>query len=275
MPYLIPGEFSERKMKSEPAIWENRLLRPLKAAGLKGLDFILPPLCFGCSAHVETQGGLCAQCWSGLKFITDPMCTACGFPFPHEMPAGVLCAGCSKHLPNYQKARAALGYDDGSRRLVLAFKHGDKSQGLKTMGKWLHRAGEDLVTEADVIMPVPLHPIRLRRRKFNQAALLARALHMETGVPVDLFSLKRVKNTPTQGGLSRHKRAMNVVGAFRVPSAQKEAVRGKQILIIDDVLTTGATVDNCTRALNKAGAKGVYVLTLARVVQPLKKKNGK
>lgn len=260
-------------MKSEPAIWENALLKPLRLAGLRGLDFLLPPLCFGCNAHVENQGGLCADCWQGLRFITDPMCEACGFPFPHQMPKGVKCVNCVHHTPNYKKARAALGYDPGSRPLILAFKHGDKNQGLKTMGKWLKRAGETFITKADVIMPVPLHPARLRQRKFNQAALLAHALHRETGVPLDLLSLKRVKNTRTQGGLSRHRRAMNVSAAFRVPNDKKENVCSKSIIIIDDVQTTGATVDNCTRAVKKAGATAVYVLTLARVVEPLKKTN--
>ena len=259
-------------MKKEPDIVKSAAFGKVSALLGRGLDFLLPPLCFGCAAKVQTQGGLCAECWAGLRFITAPFCRICGFPFAHEMPEGVLCASCHQHTPNFKRARAALAYDPGSRPLILAFKHGDKSQGLKTMGQWLKRAAEGMTEKADVIIPVPLHPARLRRRKFNQAALLARALEMETGLPLDLFGLARKKNTPTQGGLTRHKRMMNVSGAFRVTDGGKERLKGKNVILVDDVLTTGATVDNCTRALMKAKAGDVFVLTLARVVEPLARK---
>lgn len=258
-------------MKSEPANWQTPFLAPVLGALRRGLDFVLPPLCFGCGAEVETQGGLCGECWGSLHFITDPLCTACGFPFPHEMPKGVLCGSCQKDHPRFEAARAALAYGASSRPLVLAFKHSEQTQGLKTMGRWLKTAAGDFLNEADVIVPVPLHPRRLFARKFNQSALLASALAGTAGKPFDPFSLTRVKHTRSQGGLTRGQRVSNVRAAFRVPKQRANHIDGKNVLLVDDVLTTGATAENCTLALKRAGAEKVFVVTLARVVEPLKK----
>jgi len=256
-------------MKSEPAILNQGKKMPLAALFKRGLDFVLPPLCFGCRGAVETQGGLCSTCWSRLKFITRPHCEACGYPFPHEMPKGMLCAACHQKKPEYDKALAALAYDPSSRPLVLSFKHGERTEGLKTMARWMKTAGEELLSDTGLIVPVPLHPRRLWRRRYNQSALLALALGAEAGKAVDVLALARKKNTPSQGGLNRHQRRRNVRAAFQVPKNKGGQVKGKNILLVDDVMTTGATVENCARALKKAGAGKIYVLTLARVVEAM------
>lgn len=259
-------------MKSEGGFSKTGILDAFPNVFGRALDFLLPPLCFGCATEVEAQGGLCPACWAGLNFITRPYCQSCGFPFPHDMPEGVLCASCHQQKPRFQAARSALAYNHDSRPLILSFKHGGRTEGLKTMAKWLARAASGFIKDVDVIIPVPLHGRRLFTRKFNQSALLADALSDLTGVAADPFILRRTKNTRTQGGLTRAQREKNVRAAFRVNDAEKPAIKGKTALVIDDVFTTGATVENCVAALQKAGADTIYVLTLARVVEPLRKK---
>ena len=256
-------------MKSEPAILNKGIKTPLAGLLRKGLDFVLPPLCFGCRGAVETQGGLCVTCWSPLKFITRPHCEVCGYPFPHQMPKGVLCASCHQKKPVYDRALAAIAYNPASRPLILSFKHGERTEGLKTMARWLKSAGAELLPETGLIIPVPLHPRRLWQRRYNQSALLALALGEATGKAVDVLGLSRKKNTRSQGGLNRAQRHRNVRAAFQVPGDRVERIRGNSILLIDDVLTTGATAENCARALKKAGADKVFILTLTRVVEPL------
>lgn len=258
-------------MKSEPAILSKGIKTPLAGLLRKGLDFILPPLCFSCRGAVETQGGLCVACWSTLRFITRPHCEVCGYPFPHQMPGGMLCASCHRKKPVYDRALAAIAYNPASRPLILSFKYGERTEGLKTMARWLKSAGADLLPETGLIIPVPLHPRRLWQRRFNQSALLALALAEATGKAVDVLALSRKKNTRSQGGLNRTQRHRNVRAAFQVPGNKVERIRGRHILLVDDVLTTGATAENCARALKKAGADKVFVLTLARVVEPLRR----
>lgn len=258
-------------MKSEPANLSTTAKFPDLSFWQRGLDFLLPPLCFGCRVPIEVQGGLCAECWSGLRFITKPFCQSCGFPFAHEMPAGMVCGSCHRHPPAFDQAKAAIGYDSKSRPVILSFKYGERTQGLKTLAGWLKIAGAELLEEADVIIPVPLHPRRLFKRRFNQSALLAHALGDASAKAVDVFSLKRRKNTRSQGGLNARQRHQNVKAAFLVPADKRPHIKGKRVVLIDDVMTTGATVENCTKALKAAGAKKVFVLTLARVVEPLKK----
>jgi ComF family protein len=236
------------------------------------LDLVLPPRCLLCQARVETQGALCVECWRGISFLGTPCCSCCGLPFPYEPGAGeVLCAGCLAYHPRFDRARSVFSYDDHSRGLVLALKHGDKLQGVPAFGQWLARAGADLLAEADLVAPVPLHWTRLWRRRYNQSALLAKAAcaaWQRPDRPVPAFApdlLVRRRRTPSQGHRSRLQRAENVRGAFRV--RRKGAVEDKRVLLIDDVLTSGATVEECARVLHRAGAAGVDVLTLARAVR--------
>lgn len=245
-------------------------LRPLAAAAraVAGvvLDLGLPPLCPACRTPVLDQGGLCADCWSKLSYITPPYCERLGIPFAYDPGPGILCMEAIANPPSYSRARAAVRYDDVARTLVHAFKYGDRLDLAPAMGRWMALAGRELLDKADALVPVPLHWRRLWARRFNQAAALARAISHAGGVPVAHDALKRVRATRQQVGLSRNERDVNVQGAFRVPQSGKAAVRGRRLVLIDDVLTSGATVDNCSRVLLRAGAVNVDVLVFARVV---------
>lgn len=224
---------------------------------------MLPPLCGLCREPVADTGALCAACWRGAAFLSAPWCASCGVPFSLPMPADTLCGLCLTEPPPYTKARAALAYDDTSRALIGRFKYGDQLHLLPTLTPWLVRAAADLLP-VDVVIPVPLHRWRLLRRTYNQAALLARAVGQGLEVPVELLTLQRQKATRPQVGMKREERLRNVRDAFVVTGK----VGGKTILLVDDVLTTGATLEACSRVLLDAGAKEVRVLTLARVNRP-------
>ncbi|MBV9970310.1 MAG: ComF family protein [Xanthobacteraceae bacterium] len=228
------------------------------------LDTALPPLCAACRQPVGSGRGLCAPCWSKVSFIAPPYCERLGIPFAYDPGPGVLSMEAIADPPSYGRARAAVRFDEVARDLVHALKYGDRLDLATTMGGWMARAGRELVAEADALVPVPLHWRRLWARRFNQAAALAEAISRETGVPV-CHALKRVKATPQQVGLTRSERAANVQGAFRVPD-RDATVRGRRLLLVDDVLTSGATLDTCTRVLLRAGARSVDVLVFARVV---------
>ncbi|HYM30928.1 MAG TPA: ComF family protein [Candidatus Cybelea sp.] len=246
-------------------------LRPAAAVVAAGgrlfLDALLPPQCLNCREPVDRPGHLCGRCWSGIDFIVGLCCDACGLPFDYDVGEAALCGACLRRRPFYDRARAVFRYGEESRRLILSFKHADRLDGARTFGVWLARAGADLVRDADVIAPVPLHAWRLLRRRYNQSAVLAHALGRQAGKPVAADLLRRVRSTPSQAGLNFRERRRNVRNAFAVRPGRAAAVSGKRVVLIDDVLTTGATVEACARALRASGAAGVDVLTLARVVR--------
>jgi ComF family protein len=229
------------------------------------LDIALPQLCAACRDPVE-DSGLCASCWDKLSFIAPPYCERLGIPFAYDPGPGVLSMEAIADPPAYRRARAAVRYDEVARTLVHAFKYGDRLDLAPTMGRWMANAGRELLREADAIVPVPLHWRRQWMRRFNQSAILGQVIAGQAGVPVALLALKRVKATPQQVGLSQSARALNVQGAFRVPPDGKAAVAGRRLVLVDDVLTSGATIDACARALLRAGAAHVDVLVFARVV---------
>ena len=250
-------------------------------AGRLLLDSVLPPLCLGCGEIVETAGALCAGCWQGFSFIAPPQCACCGDPFAEHLGEGALCAACLARPPKFRRARAALAYDTQSRRLVLPFKHGDRTDIARACGGWMARAGADLLAEADLIAPVPLHWRRLLVRRYNQAQLLARtavqaalsnatssdaASNAASRLAPDL--LRRRRWTGSQAGLKAKERRSNVREAFDIHPRWVAGVVGKTVLLVDDVLTTGATAEACARVLQRGGARHVDVLTLARVVRP-------
>ncbi len=257
-----------------PNTWP--VIAALRSAGRLALDAVLPARCLGCAGPVEMQGALCAGCWSRITFLGPPCCACCGLPFdfdPGGGPGGpggeeTLCGSCTAARPAYRRARGAFAYDDGSRGLVLGFKHGDQTHAALPFGHWLRRAGAELLTDAELIVPVPLHRWRLFRRRYNQAALLALALGRLAGVAVAADLLVRHRATPIQGGLSRKGRARNVRGAFAIRPGRAPLIEDRRVLLIDDVLTTGATLSECTRVLRRGGAASVDVLTLARVIRP-------
>jgi ComF family protein len=239
-----------------------------RRAARAALDAVVPPTCPACREQVSAPGALCAACWSKLSWIDRPWCECCGLPFDYAtgLPGAPVCASCLAKPPVCAKSRAALRYDAGSRGLVLAFKHADRTQNAPALASWMMRAGADVLDGADLLVPVPLHWTRLVRRRFNQAALLARALSKRTGIAFAPDFLARARRTPPQGDLTRAQRRANVRGAFKVRRAA--GVRGKTVVLIDDVMTTGATFEACARALRRVGAKEVRALALARVVRP-------
>jgi ComF family protein len=233
------------------------------------VDLALPPLCPACREPVEGRG-LCPACWSKLSFITRPYCERLGIPFVYDPGPGILSMEAIADPPAYHRARAAVRFDDVARVLVHALKYGDRLDLAPMMGRWVSQAGHELLAEADALVPVPLHWRRLWARRFNQSAMLAAAISKESGVPIAAGALKRVKPTAQQVGLSRAERAQNVQGAFRVLPEGKAAVTGRRLVLVDDVLTSGATVDGCAQALLRASAANVDVLIFARVAEAIR-----
>jgi ComF family protein len=231
------------------------------------LNAVLPPRCLACGALVEETGALCAPCWSAVEFLAPPFCACCGLPFEFDLGPEALCGACAGAPPPFARARAVMRYTEASRRLVLGFKHGDRTEGAPAFGGWLARAGAELIAEADLIAPVPLHRWRLLARRYNQAALLAHALGRASGLPVVSDLLLRRRFTPSQARMSPDARRRNVAGAFAVKPARAARLAGARVLLIDDVMTTGATVSACARTLRRGRAAAVSVLVLARVVR--------
>lgn len=233
------------------------------------LDLLLPPRCLGCGEMVAAQGRLCPSCWRGLTFLEPPWCRLCGLPLPHALPEAPLCGRCAAQPPAYDRARAALRYDDGSRGLILAFKHADRTDITPIFAGWLSHAGAELLEDDEpVVAPVPLHRWRLLRRGYNQAALLARTFAAANGLRLVPDLLLRHRRTASQQGLGEQARRENVTAAaFRIHPRRARWITGRRVVLVDDVLTTGATLSACTTVLARAGAAAVDVLTLARVVR--------
>ena len=212
-------------------------------------------------------GALSPAEFAALSFITAPVCGICGLPQEVDLGDESLCAACLAKPPKWGAARSALVYDEASRRIVLDLKRSGRRDGLVTLSNWMLEAARPLLAEADLVLPVPLHYRRLVSRGFNQSGWLAAGLARRAGLPLRVDILKRVKPTPSQGGLSSRARRRNVAGAFAIRKGKSGALGGRTVLLVDDVLTTGATLEACIRPLLKAGAKQVNVVTLARVVQ--------
>lgn len=249
----------------------NTRIMPVMSLSQSLVDLILPPRCIVSGEIVDSQGMLSPEAWGDLNFIADPQCHRCGFPFDFdsgEIKEGNICLGCSKTPPRYDKARSALVYDDASRDVILGFKHGDQTASVPSFVPWMMRAADKIMDQTDYIIPVPLHRWRLMRRRFNQAGLMAQYLSKAAHVPTLLDGLVRKRATQTQGHLNSSERKKNVKNAFSVHPKQVTALKGKSVLLIDDVYTTGATIDECTKILLKVGVSSVNVLTLARVVKP-------
>jgi ComF family protein len=229
-----------------------------------GLDILFPPRCFSCGEMVGEHGNICGECWSGVDFISAPLCRCCGMPFELDTAEGEECMPCLQSPPPYAAARAVFRYEGDSRRLITGYKYYDRTLASPMFARWMARAGAELLAQAEVIVPVPLHRRRLVQRRYNQSALLALALGKATQKPVLVDALKRTRHTPQQAGLTREQRQENVKDAFAVNTRHKDMLSDKAVLLVDDVLTTGATLNACTQALLERGAKAVYVLTVAR-----------
>jgi len=230
-------------------------------------DLVLPPHCLACGHRVASHGTLCPSCWSKLRLIERPYCAQLGIPFAYDLGPGALSAEAIADPPPFERCRAVAAFDDIARRLVHGLKYRDQLELAGWMGTWMARAGAELIAEADLVVPVPLHYRRLWWRRFNQSAALARTIATRAGKTFAPTALVRVRATPQQVGLSAEERDRNVRGAFRVAPGEKPAIAGRRILLVDDVYTTGATAKAATRALLRGGAAAVDVLVFARVVR--------
>ena len=243
----------------------------LKTIFNKVIDFVFPPQCLVCGKILHGEDGLCFQCLTKINFITNPKCSCCGRPFEviskststisRKEQKNLLCPKCMIKKHKFDKCVSAVRYDETSKKLILPFKHGDKTQLANFLGKIMNTAGRELLTETDLIIPVPIHFTRLLKRKYNQASLIGNTISKLSNKPIRHRILIRTTATASQGHLSPKQRKQNISGAFDVK--HMEEIKGKTILLVDDVYTTGATVDECAKTLKKYGAKKVFVLTFA------------
>jgi ComF family protein len=236
----------------------------IKASLGRALDFALPPRCSGCGAVVDEVHSFCPDCWTTIEFLGESGCGTCGLPL--EATEADTCGACLARPPRIVRTRAAVAYGDLTRSLAIQLKYGRKVAIARTMARYmapLVRSGD----QKPVLVPVPLHRTRLWSRGFNQSVLVARELSRRLGFPSEPMVLRRFKRTPPLKGMSPHQRRRTVAGAFRV--VDRAAVAGKTVILIDDVLTTGSTAEACARALQRAGARHVELITWARVVRPL------
>lgn len=233
-------------------------------------DLLLPPLCLSCRTPLADHAQLCGACWSEIDFIRPPLCEHLGIPMPFDPGGPILSAAATARPPNYDAARGVAHYDGTMRRLIHVLKYKDRQDALPLFSEWLQQIAAPMVGPRTVLVPVPLSRMRLLSRRYNQAALLANALGKALPAPVRLTALRRVKRTRTQVGLSPDERRVNVQGAFHVPERRRLAIEGYDVMLIDDLITSGATIEACTRALKSAGAQRVDVIALARVVQSVR-----
>jgi ComF family protein len=253
-------------MRDAPTILRTKAIAILAWTGRAALGLLYPPTCIGCGAATGEPHGLCPVCWSGLRLIERPYCERLGTPFAVDLGMPLLSPAAIADPPVFERARAAAHYDGIARALVHRLKYGDRLELAEALGAMMVRAGAELLAEADLIVPVPLHRLRLWRRRFNQAVALGGVISARSGIRCDPLLLARIKRTRQQVGLTRAQRQQNLQGAFRVPDEAKARASGKRILLVDDVLTTGSTANAASRALLRAGAARVDVLAFARVV---------
>ena len=259
------GLGEEQARAAGPAILP-RLLEGARTAGRFALGVIYPPTCIACGGATGEAHTLCARCWSEMRFIERPFCERLGTPFGVDLGIPLLSPAAIADPPVFRRARAVARYDEVARALVHRLKYGDRLELAKALGIMMTRAGAELLAEADVIVPVPLHRSRLWWRRFNQAMTLSAVIARTSGVPCDPFLLARVKRTRPQVGLTKSQRGENLQGAFRVPVEAKPRLKHRRVLLVDDVVTTGATANAASRALLRGGASAVDVLSFARVI---------
>lgn len=232
------------------------------------IRLVFPPQCAMCEAQVETEFSLCPTCWRDMPFISGAVCDGCGVPLPGEVTdRAELCDDCLTIARPWDHGRAALLYKDNGRRFVLSLKHGDRTDLVHSAKGWMVQAARSIITKGMVVVPVPAHWTRLLRRRYNQAALLALALANSQDLQVVPDALVRKRATPVQDGMGRDARFRNLNDAIRAHPKRSGDLNGRDILLIDDVMTSGATLAAATQACYAAGATRVSVLVLARVAK--------
>jgi len=227
---------------------------------------LFPAVCVACRTLVGSHGSLCSECWKQIYFISEPFCYVCGLPFDYSLGKSALCGTCLKQKPSYTQARALFTYNEFSKNPILSLKYHDRTQLAPVFGAWLRRLALPYQPKVAAILPVPLHYSRLVKRRYNQAALLADTVGESLNITVMNNALLRSKKTPPQAGLSKRQREANMRGAFMVSPAKKPLLKGKSVILVDDVMTTGATLEACARCLHDAGVVDVFVITIARTV---------
>ncbi|MEN9708534.1 MAG: hypothetical protein RIQ68_942 [Pseudomonadota bacterium] len=251
-------------LRAEPRPSLTALVR---SAGRRVLNLLYPPACLACRAATEASGVLCTACWTETRFIERPFCERLGTPFARDLGPGLLSPEVMADPPVWARARSVAAFEDGPvKRLVYRLKYYDRLEVAQALGLWMARAGLELLEEADLLIPIPLHRSRLAARRFNQAMALAQAISRHCGVPAEGLVLERTRRTPPQVGLSRLQRAANMQGVFRVGPEQRLKVEGRRVVLVDDVLTSGATSNAAARCLLRAGAAQVDLLVFARVI---------
>ena len=248
--------------------WGKDAAAALRSAAAVVADLVVPPLCVACHRPVSSHDAVCAGCWSEIDFIRAPLCDRLGIPLPFDIGGSMISAAAAADPPDYERARAVARFDGVMRELVHDFKFRDRHDARRLFGRWLTEAGVTLLADADLVVPVPLTRRRLATRRFNQAAMLAQEVARLTARRYEPLALQRIKRTQPQVGLSRQQRRENVAGAFAVAAAVKPVLADAKVVLLDDVITTGATARASARALKRAGAARVEVLALAMVTDP-------
>ena len=236
----------------------------MRAALSPLLNAIFPPACHVCSQAVAQNGALCSECWKHMRFLGEPCCARCGLFFDVPLERGAVCGECMREPPPYALARAVFEYNDTSKTLVLNLKYHDATELAPNLGRWMASAASPFLPACHVVLPVPLFWQRQLKRRYNQSLLLGHALAKQAQLPFLPDTLRRIRHTAPQTGLSRRQRQENMNRAFAVPEKAKARLRQQNVLLVDDVYTTGATINACTHTLLEAGARDVYVITLAR-----------
>lgn len=241
-------------------------VKAARGAARQLLDFALPPRCAGCGVIADEAHRFCLDCWQQLHFLGEPCCARCGLPFDYDGGADAECGACLADPPHFTRLRAAVAYGEIARRVVLKLKYSSRPGVAETLAHFMRRHVRPEDAGA-VLAPIPLHRWRIWKRGYNQSALIVSALAKRTGLEPELDLVRRVKATPPLKGKGRRERALAVRGAFRVSDESKARLKGRSVLLVDDVYTTGATANACARALKRAGASEVGVLCWARVVR--------
>lgn len=240
-------------------------LRRLGQGAQAAVDWVLPPRCALCSEMITGGQGLCPSCFQGMQFLSDPLCDCCGRPSLIK-ESGPICAPCLSAPPAYDWMRAAFAYDDASRALILALKYKDRLDVVPALARWMAGVAQAKVTAEDVILPVPLHWRRYLARRFNQSAALAQALAQRTDGAYAPDWLIRTRNTPPMKAMTRKQRSANVHGAFEVQDRHRAALTGRRVVLVDDVYTSGATIEALSDELRACGVAHIGVVVVARVV---------
>ncbi len=240
-------------------------LSMLRRIGASVAGSIWPPGCMACGADVSDPFGLCPSCWADLRLVSMAGCDRCAKPMPVGAGQGLQCEDCARLRMRWQRGRAATLYGGSARRLVLSLKHGDRAEIARPMARWMRQAGRDVLTGADMVVPVPLHWTRRLKRRLNQSAELSRRIADAEGLAHGTGILLRTRATDSQRGRSFEQRQRNVAGAFAL--AEGADITGKRIVLVDDVMTTGATLNAGAAILRDGGAASVDILVFARVTR--------